>query len=495
MSLIIVPIFVILTLSIFASKSISISKGTHFWEKPHITHFWQDCNTTFTLSWDDARIWDVNLAPIDERYGIRHTLFTSSYNSYPNRSFWRYSFLLDELFQGFDVQSHCGKHIHLSQYNSKEQERYIKWGKTGIEDLFGFTPIAFAYPYGDIGGSQYVEEYFTLGRTISDTGTSWPPQDWQLEGVTIAIEGLKDRNLDEMVKILRKIYHTPGYQVFKGYGHTNKPGTKYGVSNFEKYEETIAKIANWENVWYTSWGELTAYTIEKSNTQISKAIYRNNKIEFDLSAPFLNTDMYRIPITVSILIPSSWNHSFPMIDGKYTSQYSIKEVNESKVLLLDLVPKRNPQKVVIWRNSLPIIDFNPPRIQNFRIYTKKYDQNWNVKQNSTQYYTFMRFDVTDELANIHKVNASVFLHNGNRFILNSIKNPIFWGNSTYGRVIWNFYDFNNEVRQIKVEDINYIIIYTQDGFGNIRRNIIYPKINSMVESIEPVNLLPLSFDS
>lgn len=492
MSLTIITIFTIVTSSFFASKSIFTSKNIYSWEKPHISYFWQDCNTTFTLSWDDARIWDVNLAPIDERYGIKHTIFASSYSCYQNRSFWRYSFLLDELFQGYDIQSHNGKHIHLSQYNSKKQEEFIKWGRTGIKDLFGFTPIVFAYPYGDTGGSKYVKEYFTLGRTISDSGTIWPPsQNWALEGVTIPGEGLNDRNLDEMVKILKKIYRTSGYQVFKGYGHTNKLGTKYGVSNFEKYEEAIAKIAQWENVWYTSWGELISYEIEKKNTQISKVNYSNDKIEFELSAPSLDIDLYKVPITVSIQIPSSWKNIFPMIDRKYSSHYSIKDVNKRKVVLLDIVPLNKPQKVIIWR-KMPILDHNPPDIKNFKVYTKYYNQNWNLKQNSTQYYTFMRFDVTDELSNIHKVNASVFLNNGDKLLFNNIFNPIFWRNSTYGRVIWNSAEFNNEGKQVKAGDINYIIIDTQDGIGNIRRNLINLRLNSMVESINPANLLPKS---
>ncbi|MHA1650371.1 MAG: hypothetical protein ACTSYB_09260, partial [Candidatus Helarchaeota archaeon] len=79
------------------------------WGSPNITTFWQGCNTTFLLSWDDARYSDVNLLPVDEKYGISHTIFTTSYDAYPNRSYWRWCFLLDELFQGHDVQSHLGK--------------------------------------------------------------------------------------------------------------------------------------------------------------------------------------------------------------------------------------------------------------------------------------------------------------------------------------------------------------------------------------------------
>ena len=42
------------------------------WENPTVTHFKQDYNTTFTMSWDDTRPSDYQLAPIDEKYGLSH---------------------------------------------------------------------------------------------------------------------------------------------------------------------------------------------------------------------------------------------------------------------------------------------------------------------------------------------------------------------------------------------------------------------------------------
>lgn len=441
-----------------------------FWEKPQVTYFWQGCNTTFMLSWDDARLYDINLAPIDEKYGISHTIFAPSYRSYPNRSYWRYSFLLDELLQGYDVQSHCGKHVHLSRYSSDEQESIIRWGKTGIEELFGFTPIVFAYPYGDTGGSKYVKKYFDLGRTIAYAGTSWPPSQWHLEGTTISCHGINDGNLECIVDIMEEIYRTSNFQVFKGYGHTNALGTSYGVSEFTKYEETIAEIANWPDVWYTSWGSLVAYEIEKNQIIISEAVFTNDKIEFEISAPSLDTGIYKVPITISILIPKDWN-PFPQIAGKFSSQFSLKEFNDSKELFLDVVPQKESQKISIWRTS-PYEDFISPKIENFIIETRTVNQNWNVTTPECQTYTFMRFDVTDELSNIHDVNASVHLLNGTEFTFSNMKNPTFWGNSTYGRIIWNSSIINYNVPQVMTTDVDYTLITVQDGFGNIRRRTI-----------------------
>ncbi len=414
----------------------------------------------------------MKLAPIDEKYGISHTIFTPSYRSYPNKSYWRYAFLLDELFQGYDIQSHCGKHVHLSQYSSEKQEYFVKWGRTGLEELFDFTPIVFAYPYGDTAGSNFVKQYFDLGRTINSGGNSWPPSSWPLEGTTISLHGIADKNLHQLESNLMKIYHSEGYEVFKGYGHTNAQGRDYGVTDFDKYEDVMSKISGWPDVWYTSWGELVAYEIEKDYVDMSLIRYYDDRIEFDFSTPRLNTDIYKVPLTIGILIPKSWDNPFPQIGNKFSSRYSIRDYNDSKELLLDVPPKEFRQKITIWRD-LPITDQSPPSISDFTIKTRYIEQNWDQVTPQLLHYTFLRFTVEDANANVLSVNASVYLKNGEIFDFPTIKNPIFWDNSSYGRVLWNSTLLNRDIPQITEDDIMLIKIHVQDGFGNLLQKTVY----------------------
>ncbi len=444
----------------------------YFPEKPRVTYFSQDCNTTFTLSWDDARPYDVKLAPIDQKYGISHTIFAPSYRSYPNKSYWRYAFLIDELFQGYDVQSHCGKHVHLSQYTKEEQEFYVKWGRTGIEDLFGFTPIVFAYPYGDCGGSTYVKQYFELGRTIGAGGTSWPPSSWALEGATISGSGIDDSNLNKIEPILKGIYHSEGYQVFKGYGHTNSLGKTYGVTDFIKYEQTIKNIAGWPDVWYTSWGELAAYEIEKQFVEFSTIDYYEDRLEFKFSTPNLDVDIFKVPITIGILIPKTWNNPIPQIGNKFSSQFSIREYNDSKEMLLQVLPSQSDQPIFIWRD-LNFSDETSPLITNVNINTRFIMQDWDQDSPQLYYYTFLRFEVEDSLSDVLNVNASVHLKNGKILHFPVIKNPIFWSNATFGRVIWDSNKINEDVTQITASEIAYLTIWAQDGFGNLIQQDLY----------------------
>ncbi|MFX0173508.1 MAG: polysaccharide deacetylase family protein [Candidatus Hodarchaeota archaeon] len=467
-------IFVIVN---FSSSLILVAKDDSKWKddlliKPFITPFRQGCNTTFVMSWDDARPTDVIISEIDTKYGISHTIFAPSYHSYPNQSFWRYSFLLDELFHGFDVQSHNGKHIHLSSYSLKEQEYFIKWGKTGIEELFGFTPIVFAYPYGDTGGSQFVKKYFSLGRTINAAGTSWPPNLWEKEGTTISIHGINNQNLDQIPKILEKIYHTPGFHVFKGYSHSNNPGTDYGVSDFQKYENVIQQIAGWENVWYTSWGELVAYEIEKRHVTISNDIIRNNhSFEFTISTSSnLNTNVYKVPITVAFSLPEGWATPFVQIDNKFTTQFSIQKRKEISMIFLDLIPNKKNQKIKIWKNP-PFLDQYPPEIEDFQIKTISHQENWGIDISREKTYSFLRFEAYDTLSEVVEVNATITLFNNTNLYYSNLKNPIFWNNNTYGSVLWNSPNYDSDIQQILKTEIKSSTIIVKDGFGNLRKSI------------------------
>lgn len=85
----------------------------------------------------------------------------------------------------------------------------------------------------------------------------------------------------------------------------------------------------------------------------------------------------------------------------------------------------------------------------------------------------MRFDVADQLSNVHKVNISVYLTDGREWNYSNVQNPKFWNNSTYGRVIWDPTIFNGNVSQVTAKDIERVVIVVQDGFGNTRLNTIH----------------------
>ncbi|MGQ4894938.1 MAG: polysaccharide deacetylase family protein [Candidatus Njordarchaeia archaeon] len=444
-----------LIVSIFFTLSISLKIPIPRLRRSNLRiiteNFMWGANTTFVISWDDARPTDIYLAPIDERYGIRHTIFSTSIRLYPNASFWRYAYFLDELFRGHDVQSHCGEHVHLSRYSGAEQERLIKWGRDGIKEVYGYTPIVFAYPYGDTGGSKFVKKYFALGRTIRYEGTSWPPNDWALAGVTIPIDGIEDENLDRIPEIMNDIYHGEG-GVFKGYGHTNRLGKDFGVTNFTKYRQIIEQISGWENVWYTTWGELVSYTIQKNNLKIINIVENQDEISFDILWN-IDTNIYNVPVTFSILDLRLEGYIL-LVDGKISN--SIKIVGNKT--MISVRPNKGESITHVSLTRKNIQDNEPPAVKNIRLYTWTVFQDWRSDPSTycNDTYTFLMFDVVDNSSYIKDVNITIALKNGSIISYENIRNPIFWNNSTYGRILFG----------MNVSDISTITITAIDISNN-----------------------------
>ncbi|MFX1513470.1 MAG: hypothetical protein ACFFCQ_12855, partial [Promethearchaeota archaeon] len=146
-----------------------------------------------------------------------------------------------------------------------------------------------------------------------------------------------------------------------------------------------------------------------------------------------------------------------------------KEYSDCIKLFVDIIPEKYTQEIVIWREK-PIIDQIPPFLSNFKIYSRTVNQNWNKGTPELITHTFMRLEVEDDWANVYKVNASVHLHNNQTIKFVNMQNPIFWKNSTYGRVLW----------KINEQEVDSTQVMVQDGFGNTRYVKIYSN-NSLVE--------------
>ncbi|MDQ4122695.1 MAG: polysaccharide deacetylase family protein [Acidobacteriota bacterium] len=51
--------------------------------------------------------------------------------------------------EGWEIGSHCDRHIHLSRYTVAEQKATIRKSIQEIKERLGFAPTSFAYPYGE----------------------------------------------------------------------------------------------------------------------------------------------------------------------------------------------------------------------------------------------------------------------------------------------------------------------------------------------------------
>ncbi len=114
------------------------------------------------------------MANLEEQIGVTHTSFivTSRIDNYTRL------YLTNLLFRGFDIQSHGYHHENLANITDMNSLREsLSRSIRDIERIFGFTPIIYAYPYGnasyaasDVAISLFDVARGVMGEPIFDLG-------------------------------------------------------------------------------------------------------------------------------------------------------------------------------------------------------------------------------------------------------------------------------------------------------------------------------------
>jgi peptidoglycan-N-acetylglucosamine deacetylase len=101
-----------------------------------------------TSSWDDGHKYDLRLAHMLKRYGLRATFYISP----RNREFAEVDLLtpqqIKELSNDFEIGSHTVTHPRLPAISQSQASEEITDSKTMLEDITGQAVISFCYPGG-----------------------------------------------------------------------------------------------------------------------------------------------------------------------------------------------------------------------------------------------------------------------------------------------------------------------------------------------------------
>jgi hypothetical protein len=386
-------------------------------ETPKVETFRNGMQYVFMFSWDDG-VKDLEFSFLEDERGFKHTSFVVT-----ERMYGKHLWGLDMLFRGHDIQSHSSKHLHFAELNSSYREELLKQSVEDIQKLFGYTPILFAYPYGsqNFDAQEQVLEYFQLGRGIWYEQTSergkWPITDrGYCKHSFPSIDGVRSSNMDCLISSFHEMVtqEVDTHRAYKCYGHTH---TGY-FTEAERIEffGLIEAISNHDQVWYTSWGEAVAYEIERNHVTISD--FRREATVLSFVTKISNEYQYGIPLSYRIRIPDSWP-TFTVLDGdRITSDYIVKQINGKRHLILNSVPKNQRIKIILGQ----IQDDDKPSISN-------------VRTISNSEGIAILADITDEKSYISNVNITVIGDEVYHF--ENVQNPIFWDNSTYGRVVFD----------------------------------------------------------
>jgi hypothetical protein len=408
-------VILILVLSIEFIQILSSGGKLVFLDEPSVEVFRGGNQYAFMFSWDDGGD-DLRFSFLEDELRFRHTTFAVT-SRIQGRRLWG----LDMLFRGHDIQSHSRTHVHHASINTSYCEDLLQQSIADIEDIYGYTPILFAYPYGSQNQAvqKLVQKYFKIGRGImyesADNLGLWPIRHASCALHSFpSVHGVQGSTIRSLISSFNQMVSKDesDHRAYKCYGHSRW----FSESERDEFFEALQEIALRNDTWYTSWGEAVAYQIERSNVCIEKHVSTDSMVSF---VTVIESDFeYGIPITYRIEVPVSWNDVSVLDGDKISHRFFMIEEDTRKYLLLDSAPHGQKIKVIPISSE----DSSRPMIENLRTIVTE------------EGVAFMA-DVYDRESLVRDVNMTIY-GNGELFSFQRVLNPMFWANTTFGRVVF-----------------------------------------------------------
>ena len=134
-----------------------------------------------TTSWDDGSMFDLRVAELMEKYGIKGTFYVPK--SYLNNHLSKAEVI--SLDKRFEIGSHTLNHLDLTSISLSDSEREIKGSKDYLEEMLGHGISMLCYPKGRYNRDikRIVREAnFIAARTTNPGGFALPkdPYEWRI---------------------------------------------------------------------------------------------------------------------------------------------------------------------------------------------------------------------------------------------------------------------------------------------------------------------------
>ena len=147
-----------------------------------------------TTSWDDGSIFDLKIAELLSKYGIKGTFYVpKSLFAHPLTQ--RDIRAIDE---HLEIGAHGLNHVNLTKVSPPEAKKEIEGGKVYLEDLLGHNVCMFAYPDGGYNGNikkMVRDSGFIAARTAKAADFNLPVDPYEWEITLLASDGSPLRTL------------------------------------------------------------------------------------------------------------------------------------------------------------------------------------------------------------------------------------------------------------------------------------------------------------
>lgn len=230
---------------------------------------------TLTLSYDDAKIQDIRLMQIINKYGLKCTfninagLFTpetEEAKSKPSRRLTEREAI--ELYKnsGHEVAIHGYTHPSLDLLPDVDVVNEIMEDRKKLESMFGRVIRGMAYPYG-VFNDRVVEILKNCGiaysRTIHDDNSFEMPQDW------LRLRDTCHHNCPNLAELADRFLRRKNFgrpMIFYLWGHSYEFDND---NNWNVIEEFAQKVSGKDDIWYATNIEIYDYVEAFKNLKFS----------------------------------------------------------------------------------------------------------------------------------------------------------------------------------------------------------------------------------
>ncbi len=218
-----------------------------------------------TFSYDDGNVADVRLVEMFNKHNVKGTFNLNAGSIPEDETGWRLSKKdVEHLYDGHEVATHGFEHPILFSIDLPTMTNQLLQDRLGLEKLFGRVIKGYAYPFGKPAGLD--DELYTsmracgiqYGRTVNSTFNFDLPRDWYNWQPTCHHNHEKLMEYaEQFLKYDAKAQpHNQSPYLFYVWGHSFEFNSK---DNWEVMENLLEKVANKEDVWYATNGEIYDY--------------------------------------------------------------------------------------------------------------------------------------------------------------------------------------------------------------------------------------------
>lgn len=234
-----------------------------------------------TFSYDDGTVEDKWLTDTFRKYNVKATfninggLYNDIYDFSHNGVFTHMVRIAPEwakgIYEGFEIASHGYRHETLSDEKESICIEDIKKDLESHKEVFGITPIGYAYPCGSFSErwTQILKGMgFKYARTVKSTKTfelpenfmTWHPTCHDRDALPLA-EQFVAENFDEP-------------KLFYIWGHSFE-FQKQDFNRYENMENILKTLSGREDIWYATNGEIEEYITASKNIKKVDGKYIN----------------------------------------------------------------------------------------------------------------------------------------------------------------------------------------------------------------------------